>query len=463
MLRSLWAVQTPISTTTQAIHLALERDHTAVILTSARAVWLRCAGWFALAAIVALPHLAQAGVYASANQRAAQWLETQQDASDGSWHDISEARTFLQTTEAVLALYQANRRQAAYYAGQTWIENHDPKNLDIRARRLLVLRATQSSAQPDIDALLAAVATPVAGQSGWGLAKRYGASPLDTALVLDALRTVGATFSSSPAIAYLKATQLSPVNDQGWSTAAGSTTDAYTTARVVQVLAAYKATDATLATPLANAVTTLKIRVTTSSAPHVRAATALAYLRMDPASNDAKTLLSSLAAIQRNDGGFDAGVFATGLIAQAFSTAEGLDATASRERVDVTDAALRTAINEALGRGSMDQLNRGELAKLTTLDISNRGVSSLNGLQYASNLTTLLAANNVISDTSPITGLANLTMRDLNGNPCAGCSTQVASKDGDVPLPLWALGLLGAALMGVVGRHGRIGRTGRVD
>lgn len=415
---------------------------------------LRIAGLF----VALVAGSAQAGVYKAPAQLAAQWLETQQDASDGSWRDASEARTFLQTTEAVLALHQANRRQAAYYAGQTWIENHDPKNLDARARRLLVLRATQSSAQPDIDALLAAVSTPAAGQSGWGLAKRYRAAPLDTALALDALRTAGATFSSSQAIAYLKATQLTPANDQGWPTAAGSTTDAYTTARVVQALAAYKGSDATLATPLANAVATLKTKVTTSSAPHVRAVTALAYLRMDSNSNDAKTLLNSLTAVQRADGGFDAGVFATGLIAQAFSAAEGADATTSRERVDVTDAALRNAINEALGRGSMDQLNRGELSQLTTLDISNRGVTSLNGLQYASNLTTLNAANNAISDTSPIAALTNLTA-DLNGNPCTGCNTQVASNDGDVPLPLWALGMLGAALMGAVSRAGRRGRS----
>ncbi len=390
-----------------------------------------------------------AGVYATPAQRAADWLETQQDASDGSWRDSSEAKTFLQTAEAVLALHQANRRRSAYYAGQTWIENHDPQNLDARARRLLVLRATQSSAQPDIDALLAAISSPAAGQSGWGLAQRYRAAPLDTALALDALRTAGAVFNSADTIAYLKNTQLIAAGDQGWPTAAGTTTDAYTTARVVQALAAYKASDPTLTTPLANAVATLKAKVATTSAPHVRAAAALAYLRMDPASTDAQTLLNSLTAIQRaTDGGFDAGVFATGLIVQSFAAAEGVDASASRERVDVTDAALRQAINEALGRGVLDQLNRGELSQLTTLDISNRGVTSLNGLQYATNLTTLNISNNNISDTSPIAGLTNLTN-------CTGCTTQVANNDGDVPIPLWALGALGAALMGAVSRAGR--------
>lgn len=395
---------------------------------------------------------AHAGAFAGPAQNAAAWLESQQAASDGSWRDSSEARTYLQTTEAVLALYQVNRRRSAYYAGQTWIENHDPKNLDALARRLFVLRATQSSAQQDIDALLAAVSTPASGQSGWGLAKRYRASPLDTALVLDALRTAGASFSSSQAIAYLKAAQLTASGDQGWPTAAGTTTDAYTTARVVQALASYKGSDSTLATPLANAVATLKAKVSSTTAPHVRAAAAQAYLRMDPASSDAKDLLNSLVAMQRTDGGFDAGVFATGLITQAFAAAEGVDAATSRQRVDVTDAALRAAINESLGRGSMDELNRGELSQLTTLNISNRGVTSLNGLQFANNLTTLNASNNTISDTSPIAGLTKLTSADLNGNPCTGCNTQVASNDGDTPLPLWALGMLGAALMGVIRR-----------
>ncbi|MFX8727565.1 hypothetical protein ABTM60_19970, partial [Acinetobacter baumannii] len=81
----------------------------------------------------------------------------------------------MQTTEAVLALHLINRRNAAYYAGQTWIENHDPKNLDARARRLLVLRATQSNAQQDIFALTLAISTPASGQSGWGVSSRYRA------------------------------------------------------------------------------------------------------------------------------------------------------------------------------------------------------------------------------------------------------------------------------------------------
>lgn len=400
-----------------------------------------------------LPVSAAAGTYAAPAERAAAWLESQQDASDGSWKDASAARTFLQTAEAVLALHQINRRRAPYYAGQTWIENHQAANLDTRARRMLVLRAAQSSADQDVSTLLTAVASPASGQSGWGLAQRYRAAPLDTALALDALRAVGASFSSAEAIAYLKAAQLTGTGNQGWAGADGGSTDAFTTARVVQALAAYKDSDPSLATPLANAVATLKSIVGTSSPAHIQAAAALSYLRVDPTSSDASVLLTALSGMQRADGGFDAGTLATGLIVQAFAAAEAADLQADRTRIDVTDAALRDAINAALGRGAMDQLNRGELAQLTTLDISNRGVTNLEGLQYATNLTTLYAANNTISDTTPIDALSNLTTRDLDGNPCAGCTTQVA--DGDVPIPAWALAMLGAALMGAVRGTGR--------
>lgn len=372
---------------------------------------------------------ATAGTYATPSQRAAEWLEAQQDHSDGSWYDASEARTFLQTAEAVLALHQTNHRRVPYYAGQTWIENHDPQNIDARARRLLVLRASQSSAQPDIDALLTAVSTPAAGQAGWGLALRYNASPLDTALALDALRTAGAVFNSANTIAYLKSTQLSAVGDQGWPTAAGATTDAYTTARVVQALAPYQAYDPTLATPLANAVATLKGKVSTSSPPHLRAVAALAYLRLDPSSADAKTLLDSLAALQRADGGYDAGVFATGLIVQAFAAAEGVDALVARERVGIPDLALQKEINTALGRSALDQLNKGELAQLTSLSAVQRGITDLTGLQFATNLSDIdLRYNKLTSliQLSPFTSAKHLL---LTGNPLTIAPT--ADSDGD--------------------------------
>lgn len=394
----------------------------------------------ALAGLLAHVH---AGPYALPGQRGAVWLESRQDVSDGSWPAASEAHTFLQTADAVLALHQANRRGAAYYSGRAWLENHEPRNLDARARRLLVLHTGQSNLQPDIDALAAGLSSLGAGQAGWGLASRYRASPLDTALALNALRSVGASFDSAAAIAYLKAAQRGVVGDQGWPAAASPTTDPYATARVIQALAPYRTIDASLSAPLANAVQALRNSVGVTSAPHVRATAAVAYLSMD-APGDAYTLLDSLVVLQRADGGFDAGLLASAVIIQAFATAEGLDASDSRVRVDLPDAALRAAVNAALGRRAMDQLNRGELAALTTLNISGRDIASLEGLQYAVNLVTLDASNNSITDTSPIEGLTQLVTVNLAGNPCPGCSP-VAS----VPTPPWAMVVL-ALLLGTM-------------
>lgn len=385
--------------------------------------------------------------------RAAAWLESQQDISDGSWPGSSEGKTFLQTAEAVLALHAANRRATPYFAGQTWIENHDPENLDARARRLRVLYATDSSIDPDVSGLIVALNTPVTGQAGWGLAQRYRASPLDTALALEALRTADASFSSGLVIAYLKATQLTATGEKGWPAAGGTTADPYTTARVVSALALYKDSDSTLTTPLNNAVATLQAKVTTSSSQHIKAATAIAYLRMNPASSSATTLINSLVTQQQSDGSFSGGILTTALAAQAFAVANGNDTTYNRTRVDVPDANLRRAINLALGRGALDQLNRGELALLTTLNINSQDVSSLAGLEYATNLTTLNATYNNITDTSPIAGLTQLTTINLQGNPCAGC-TVADTTDHDVPIPLWALLGLGGLLMSIGKRLG---------
>ena len=54
---------------------------------------------------------------------------------------------------------------------------------------------------------------------------------------------------------------------------------------------------------------------------------------------------------------------------------------------------------------------------LTTLDASNRGISDLGGLHYATNLTGLNLDSNALTDITPIAGLTNLTELDLASNP----------------------------------------------
>lgn len=69
--------------------------------------------------------------------QAAQWLASQQNL-DGSWGMEEEIKS-LATTSAVIALASIYQRNAAYYKGIAWLENHNVPNVDYRARRILDL------------------------------------------------------------------------------------------------------------------------------------------------------------------------------------------------------------------------------------------------------------------------------------------------------------------------------------
>ena len=58
-----------------------------------------------------------------------------------------------------------------------------------------------------------------------------------------------------------------------------------------------------------------------------------------------------------------------------------------------------------------------DIAALSSLDVPNRGISDLTGIDYAYQLSVLNLSNNSISDISPLAGLRNLTTLSLTGNP----------------------------------------------
>ena len=109
------------------------------------------------------------------------------------------------------------------------------------------------------------------------------------------------------------------------------------------------------------------------------------------------------------------------------------------EAVEVPDAALREALNEALGLGTSPTITRNDMARLTGLEA--HGVSQLTGLEHAYRLeglnvthgsisdlrplaglgflTHLYLAYNEISDVAPLAGLALLTYLDLGDNRVA--------------------------------------------
>ncbi len=71
------------------------------------------------------------------------------------------------------------------------------------------------------------------------------------------------------------------------------------------------------------------------------------------------------------------------------------------DAVTFTDSAVRQAVYQALNIPPGQSLCAADLNDLTVLDITQQGVTSLEGLQYAVHLTQLSASGNEITDLSP--------------------------------------------------------------
>lgn len=331
---------------------------------------------------------------ASANS-AANWLLAQQNADDGSWGATDEVK-YVQTSEAVLALAALNKRTSQYYAGLTWLQNHAPVNIDHTARRVLALQSNGSSVTTDLQSIQAAQALSAPGNNGWGLSNIYQGAALDTALVLQAYNQAGISTNVSNAVSYLLGAQLSGT-DQGWVIGQESISDPATTAQVLIALIPLKTTNATLPTTISNGLAALNANVTTASPVSQQALAVIANLRNTAVSPQATALLNNLAATQGTDGSWGSNIQATALAVRAEAAGIGRDLIDQQQAVNMPDAKLRAAVNQALGRGAMDQLNRGELAQLTSLSAAYRGITDLTGLQYATNLAYLDLSGNSLN------------------------------------------------------------------
>ncbi len=87
----------------------------------------------------------------------------------------------------------------------------------------------------------------------------------------------------------------------------------------------------------------------------------------------------------------------------------------SETPVDIPDAALRNAVEAALGKVAGDPITRGEMASLQG-ELHTSGVRQLTGMEYAVNLRQLSLYDGAISDLTPLTGLTSLTDLELGGN-----------------------------------------------
>ena len=388
------------------------------------------------------PSAVHAGPYDSPAQRAAAWLGTQMVFPDGSLGATDDVK-YLQTSEVVEALRAYDGRTPGYYAAITWLQNNFPANADYRARRVLALAANGGSVSGDLSYLGTVEQAVGPGVTVFGLSTAYLGSPLDTAMALQAYQQASLA-EDGTAVTYLKSAQLSG-SDAGWPVGQESVSDPATTAQVLIALLGYRATDSSLATPIANGLLALNAKVNTSSAAHLKALSVLANLRNSLSSSQATTLLTNLVSTQASDGSWNEDVYATALALRAFAAALGRDTATADQAVVIDDPNLRAAINRALGRSALDALNQGELGQLTSLNIASQGINDLNGLQFARNLTFLDARNNNISSFAPVAGLTGATILE-DGNP--GAPSGGGGGGGDGPtLPEWGAILLGMLLL----------------
>ncbi len=90
--------------------------------------------------------------------------------------------------------------------------------------------------------------------------------------------------------------------------------------------------------------------------------------------------------------------------------------------VTISDAALRTALERNLGKSAGVPITQLDMAKLTTVRASFRGITSLVGMEQAVNLSRLGLRFNSISDVSALGTLTSLTVLWLQNNAISDVS-----------------------------------------
>lgn len=91
-----------------------------------------------------------------------------------------------------------------------------------------------------------------------------------------------------------------------------------------------------------------------------------------------------------------------------------------KEGVTIPDTNLRNELTKVLGKTEGTQLLAEELATITELNLSNKGIASLEGLQYCTNLEKLNIGNftkdtwNTFTDLTPLKNLKKLETLDLH-------------------------------------------------
>ena len=103
-----------------------------------------------------------------------------------------------------------------------------------------------------------------------------------------------------------------------------------------------------------------------------------------------------------------------------------------RQVVSIPDANFEAAVKSRMGKSENNPIYLHEMAALTRLLISGHNIRSLEGLQYAENLTNLGVGYNSICDLSPLSDLTELEQLWINSNPI-NLDLQISALE-DLPL-----------------------------
>ena len=91
----------------------------------------------------------------------------------------------------------------------------------------------------------------------------------------------------------------------------------------------------------------------------------------------------------------------------------------SPRAVEIPDANLRAAVADALGARAADPLTTAQLRLLLDLRVADAGVATLDGLEWATNLATLVLTDNAISELGPLADMRWLEELELFQNNVA--------------------------------------------
>ena len=97
--------------------------------------------------------------------------------------------------------------------------------------------------------------------------------------------------------------------------------------------------------------------------------------------------------------------------------------------VHIPDLNLHAAIVEALGKSPNAPITVEEMERLREINVPDRGIQDLTGLQFATNLRELHLRGNQITDISPIGGLVDLRRLQLHDNPVSDLSPMKGLKN----------------------------------